>query len=1393
MRGGPEAGVREFRVLGPLQVRSAGRALALGGPKERALLALLLIHPNRVLSVDRLTEELWGDGAPERATAALRVYVSHLRRALGEQGEEVIATRPPGYLLRLAPGQLDATLFETMAAEGHAHLREGRAELAAVRLRDALALWRGPALADVADLGFARAEIGRLEELRLGAVEGRVEADLACGRHAELVAELSALVGEQPLRERLWASRILALYRSGRQAEALAAYQEVRRILAEEVGLDPGPQLAALERAVLAHDPGLEWAAAPANGHPVVVTAEEAEEPAPRLPLPGAMAGIVASTFVGRSEELSHLEAAFDRARGGERQVVLVAGEPGMGKTALAVRAACGLWSKGAVVLFGRCDEESLVPFQPFVEALAHHVERTPAGRLRRLLGEQAADLALLVPELRRTLPELGEAVARGADTERYRLFEAVPFLLRALGAETPVVLVLDDLHWADRPTLQLLQHLIRRAVDVPLLVLGTYRDTDLVRTHPMAQTLAELRRANLVDRVLLRGLVEEDVVALVSPGVEAGAAQRALAAALWRQTEGSPLFLRETLRHLSETGVVRREDGGGWAPRRRIEQLGIPEGVKEVIGRRLTRLSAVTNLALRTGSVMGRSFRLDVLEAVTAEAPEGLLDALEEAIAAGIVTEVAGAPGRYAFTHALVRDALYDELSLTRRVRLHHRVAEALEELTASDPGPHLAELAYHFGQAAVAAGPERAIDYARRAGERAFAQCAYEETARHFAMALEVAEDAGSEPALRADLLLAMGRAQWRAGDMRGARAGFERVVSLVGASDAQRLARAAIGYAGAGNPQLLVDAGRVNTRTIELLEAALSALPARDSTLLARLLASLAQTIYFVPGSAIRRHRLSADAVAMARRTGDARTLVRVLSARSQAVWSPETMDEFRSNGEEIVTIAHAIGDAEFELVGLGCRVLATIFQNDTTEWRRALDVCGRLAEQLKDPISRQYVVTSWAGQAVLEGRFAEGEALLRRAFHEGQEVGDANAFMLFGISIWVLRWLQGRMSEVLHIPATAYTAMPYFLAPMHAFSAAGYAIVGMETEARRELELLDPRDESAIPHDVGWLMTMTMLGIASARVGDAERSAIVHRMLLPHAGVIAVIGGSPGFGPVARVLGITAAAAGLFEEAERHLEDARAICARNGWRAMGAQVALDHAGMLVARGRPQDRDAARELAGEAATVARELGMRLVARGAERILSPSRGGVAEGAERSGRRVVTGRDRLRARVTARGRSAVARLTRHQTDESLTRAFGSRLAQRALFTAMTRAFQPAMALGFEGAICFEVRPADDDGDPAASDWWTVEVRGPSASVRPGGCESATLTMRMRVPDLVRLISGELDPVQALFDHSLTVDGDILAASRLAEMFGAVEPVDLPADVLDSDAPELAR
>ncbi|MBV9664041.1 MAG: AAA family ATPase, partial [Actinobacteria bacterium] len=744
----------EIRLLGPVQLVGAGGIPAgIGGPKERAALAVLALHANQAVSEDRLIDALWGNDPPRTAARTLQSHVSRLRRAFHEEAADVFSleAQAGGWILRTPIDAVDIARFEALLAKGRQAVAQSDHLAAALAFGDALRLWRGRALDEFADEPWAAGDAVRLEELRVLALEERIEAELACGRHHELVGDLEAACRTHPLRERLWGQRMVALYRAGRQADALRAFQELRRTLSEELGIDPNPALARLENAILTQSPTLDWlppadrvsnASAPSSdlpgaggrgpsGVPAGVSAGRSPERtnvasvvtllftdivsstelmsrlgdelfeemrrshfhmlreavseaggsevknlgdglmaafpsavdalscavaiqqavarhnaraldrqftvrvglhigepirdeadffgmsvviAKRLcdraqgneimasklvadlvgsrggfrfddvgllslkgitddiaactvgwtqdvrrPLPAALVALQESSFVGREPELAQLEAAFERARAGEREVVLIAGEPGIGKTTLAVRLASAAGEHGAIVLFGRCDEESLVPFQPFVEAVTHYIESTPVEELRRQLGGQGADLALLVPMIARRLPELAGVQRSGAETERFRLFEAVSNLFDAIGTDGPIVLVLDDLHWADRPTLQLLTHVIRKVTTAPLLIVGTYRDTDLVRTHPMAETLVELRRANLVERVPLRGLSREDVIAMVAGAAPVSSADVALGGALWQETEGSPLFLREILRHLAETGAVVR------------------------------------------------------------------------------------------------------------------------------------------------------------------------------------------------------------------------------------------------------------------------------------------------------------------------------------------------------------------------------------------------------------------------------------------------------------------------------------------------------------------------------------------------------------------------------------------------------------------------------------------------------------------------------------------------------------------------------------------------------------------------------------------------------------------------------------------------------------------
>lgn len=719
----------EFRVLGSLEVVDGERRVDLGPPKQRAVFALLLLNANRVVSVDRLIDELWGEEPPPRATSSLQAYISNLRRALEPHREarerpRVLVTQPPGYLLNVDHSALDASRFQTDAAAGRALLAEGRPAEARRRLEEALSLWRGPALADFAFETFARAEAARLEELRLVAVEDRLQALIDLGSHAQAVPEAEALAAASPLRERLWELLMLALYRSGRQADALRAYQSVRRILGEELGIEPSPSLRALEADVLAQSPSIEWYPPERpRSTPSPPTAAEAD----RDPSPGRHAF---GAVVGRDDELARLEAALDDAAAGRGEVVLVVGEPGIGKTRLAQELLARARSRGWQTAWGGSVEGGATPaFWPWVEVVRSLLDAEGPDVFTEALGPGAAELAQVVPEVKELTGGIDGSPALDPETARLRLFEAVVGLVRALARRQPLVVVLDDLQWADVASLQLLSFVGARLRDAPLAVVGTYRPAEVDHSHPLADTLAALARHQVARRVELGGLGETEVGALIA--ATTGAAPGAeLAGMVQTRTAGNPFFVAELARLLQSQKELRAE----------ALATAVPAGVRDVVRRRIARLPEQTTALLSLAALAGREFEVEVLEVAAQLDAERALDLVEAAVVSGLVAEDAEAVGRLRFSHDLVREAIAEDLTALRRARLHARLGHALESLHGDDPR-HAVQLAHHFFSALPAASAEKAIRYALRAADLEMGRLAHEQAEAQLRRALEVA----------------------------------------------------------------------------------------------------------------------------------------------------------------------------------------------------------------------------------------------------------------------------------------------------------------------------------------------------------------------------------------------------------------------------------------------------------------------------------------------------------------------------------------------------------------------------------------------------------------------------------------------------------------------------
>lgn len=717
-----------YRVLGPFEVDDEGEMLDLGRPKQRAVLAMLVLEANRVASLDRLIDLLWGDERPARATASLQVYVSNLRRVL-EPGRgrhtppKRLLTRPPGYELHIQAGELDASRFEDLVATGRRLLDQGRPVPARSALDDALALWRGDALAEFASEGFARPAIARWDELRMRATEDLVQADLALGTHAPAIATLEGLVGRFPLRERLWGLLMVALYRGGRQGEALRTYARARAVLTEELGVDPGPELARLESDILAHAPTLEWRRRPDEDGPPTY---------PVVPPEHLSTAAGARPLEGRTPDLALLHSALGAAAAGRGHMVLLAGEPGIGKTRLAEELVARATAAGAAVAWGGSNEGEGAPaFWPWIQVLRAVLAQADPTAVAE--GDWRPSLAPLVPE---TAAAAGAgapdpAPSLDAESARFRLSEAVMDGLTCVSRHRPLVVVLDDLHWADSGSLALCEFVAARLDGTRVLVVGTYRPAELAPGHPLVPTLGALARRPDLERINLRGLTEEEVGRFVARGW-AVVPSRELTAALHARTEGNPFFLIELVRLLASEGALGQADA--------VAAAQVPAGVRDVLRRRLDRLPEATNALLRVAAVVGRRFDLGVLSAATDYDENRTLEAVEAALLAGIVIEDPEAVGRYQFAHTLVRQALYDELSAVRRARLHARVGSALEGL--SRPEARLAALADHFYRAVPAIGPEKAVAYALAAASAAQARLAYEAVEGHLGRALELVE---------------------------------------------------------------------------------------------------------------------------------------------------------------------------------------------------------------------------------------------------------------------------------------------------------------------------------------------------------------------------------------------------------------------------------------------------------------------------------------------------------------------------------------------------------------------------------------------------------------------------------------------------------------------------
>ncbi|MGN6692913.1 MAG: BTAD domain-containing putative transcriptional regulator, partial [Aquihabitans sp.] len=1115
---------------------------------------------------------------PPSATSTLQSYLSHLRKALGG-GASLIERVGAAYRLQLPDGALDADRFAALVEQ--AGSASGTTRLAV--LDEALGLWSGRAIADFADEEWARGDAVRLEQLHLTALQDRFDVLLDLGRHALAVGELEAAVAEHPLHEPFAAQLVLALYRCGRQAEALRAVERTRTTLATEVGVGLGPELTDLADRVLLQDPTLDLADVPPDepGRPPNAGAEAAgptdddgESTEIPLPLPPAVAERrTRSAFVGREAERAALDDAWQAAMAGERHLLVVAGEAGVGKTRLAQETCRALHAKGAYVLWGRCTPEQLIAYQPIVESLRTALRSLPVDRVRELVEPRPA-LGLL-------LPELAGDVDLPARAGPFELYESLADLLGEVTLATPMLLVIDDLQWADPSTLTLLDQVLANPRGGRVLIIATIRRPAGRPTAEVDRFLAEARRARRYSAIDLEGLDREATSELL--GERGVAVDGQELDALLERTAGNPLFI-ESLADPADAGSF-------------TDARDLPASVRDLFDLRFGEVDERTATVAVAAAVIGQRVDIDLLGAVTKLDQADLLDVLDEGIEAGLFAEDEDI-GWVTFPHALVRQALIARTTRNREARLHVAVADALE---ARPPGPdHAMTLAQHLFAAGRACPPHRAATAAIAAGRRALEVVADEEAVIWARRALDVlapvADGSAAWGTLQAESLLLLAEAHRLCSRLADARSALAGVTDLArAAGDGALLARAAQQWA------LVTGAigfsfGGLDDELIALIDEALAALGPDDHAERATLLAW--SSLALNPGDdRDGQEALSIAALEAAAEVPDqAHVQALALFARHIAVGGAPGLDERTSLLAPLRSAAR--GWSEMEVLARSLAVIDLLEADRVPEAEAAMDDLRSFVEPFRRPALDTFVAFFDAMWALLRGDLDEADERSNHGLAVGAEAHGDNAATAWAGQQFLLAIERGTIGSFVEELAGMVESQP--LVPVWGIGLARALVANGERGRAVEVAHsyisgpgLDVNTRSVARYMVAALAAEVCWLTGDQLLADhllVELAPISHRVSM--AGLAA---GTQG--PLTRHHGLALAVAGDLDAAEALLEVAAASAEANGFRPAQAHALWERAEVLRRRGAEGDQAEAERCAAQATALAAETGVALV----------------------------------------------------------------------------------------------------------------------------------------------------------------------------------------------------
>jgi DNA-binding CsgD family transcriptional regulator len=901
------------------------------------------------------------------------------------------------------------------------------------------------------------------------------------------------------------------------------------------------------------------------------------------------MATLTGGEFVGRQQEMGKLKGVLEDALSGRGQLLMLMGEPGIGKTRTSQELAAYAEMQGAQVLWGRCYEgEGAPPYWPWVQPLKTYLERTSPEELRTDLGPGASDMGELLPELREKLPGLESPPALEPEQARFRLFNSVTTFLKNVSQRKPLVLVLDDLHWADRSSLLLLQFLCQQLGDSPLLVLGTYRDVEVTPQHPLSDTLAQLAREPVFRRQSLGGLSLEDAGAFMELTAGIRPTQQ-LINTVYSRTEGNPFFTAEVVRLLSERGVLQDPAGPEGVT------SAIPVGVLEVIGRRLNRLSSQCHQTLTTAAVIGREFDfrlLSLLSSGTSE--EQLLDIIDEALEAHLIEELPGSAEGFQFSHALIRETLAGELSAARRVRLHARVGEALEQLYAADLASHASQLAHHFAQAAPVLGPEKLVRYSGLAGEQALSTYAWEEALAHFerglaTMGSNLKDTAPARDADEAALLFGLARAK----------SATLQSEQLVDAFDILR--RAFDYYVEAGEVALAVGAaefpigiptGRFRGGDGQIIARALSLVRA-DSHEAGRLLSRYGGYLGLAESDYEGAQQALGQAISIARRERDVPLEVQTLAYATDVNGQHLHWQESVDIALRAIELATGKETTFAEVLTRFWAAVSLLHKGDPNAARPHASALRDMAERRGS--ARQLVNLSFVPiitLSCLEGDWRAGREHSDRVLEASPLFPQLLALRVLleyetGQSIhgkvYLERLLEQRESSRPSFNNYSSGRLSMVIAEVDRITGSHdrWEIAESDADAILSARFVIP---------VASMYAKAGLALLAAQQGDQSAAEEHYDYFLRHRGTMIWTLASAD-----RLLGLLAQTVGDVEQAAANFEDALTFCRKAGYRPELAWTCHDYAEALLHRKGPGDRDKAITLLEEASSISRELGMR------------------------------------------------------------------------------------------------------------------------------------------------------------------------------------------------------